>query len=337
MKTLVTGGAGYIGSHTSVELLAEGFEPVILDNLSNSSYEAVSRVEAISGKKVKFYKTDLLDAEATRDVFKKEKPECVIHFAGLKAVGESVRVPLAYYRNNITGTLNLLEAMKDFGVRKIIFSSSATVYGLAEKLPLTESSPAGGTTNPYGTTKLVIEWILKDLYESDKSFDIISLRYFNPVGAHESGLIGENPTGIPNNLMPYITQVASGKLEKLQVFGDDYPTRDGSGVRDYIHVVDLAAGHIKALQKINGAGFKVYNLGTGRGASVFEMISAFEAASGVKIPFETVARRAGDIAECYADPSLARRELGFEAKKTLTEMCADSWNWQSKNPRGYEK
>lgn len=335
MSILVTGGAGYIGSHTCVELLNLGYEIVIVDNLSNSKYESVERVKKITGKEIKFYKTDILDKDGLEKVFLNEKIDAVMHFAGLKAVGESVAIPLDYYHNNITGTLNLLFLMKQYNVKNFIFSSSATVYGEVKKLPLTEDSETGGTTNPYGTTKLMIEWILKDLYNSDNSYNIMVLRYFNPIGAHISGTIGEDPNGIPNNLMPYISQVAIGKLEKLSVFGNDYDTVDGTGVRDYIHVVDLAIGHIKALEHIENAGYKVYNLGTGYGISVLQMIEAFEKSSGKKVPYQIVGRRAGDIAICYADPSKAEREINFKALKNLDDMCKDTWRWQENNPNGF--
>jgi UDP-glucose 4-epimerase len=336
MSILVTGGAGYIGSHTTVELLQAGYDAVVLDNLSNSKEEALRRVEKITGKKVKFHKADLCDYKSTEEVFQKEKITCVIHFAGLKAVGESTAVPLRYYENNIYGTINLIKAMTQHGVKNIVFSSSATVYGNPQTVPIKEDFPLGAT-NPYGRTKLFIEQILTDVYNSDKQFNIILLRYFNPIGAHESGLIGEDPRGIPNNLMPFITQVAVGRLEKLKVFGNDYDTPDGTGVRDYIHVTDLATGHLKALKKIGeNPGLKVYNLGTGKGYSVLEVVKAFEKASGIKIPFQIVERRPGDIAKCYADPSLAEKEMGWKAKFGIYEMCRDSWNWQKKNPEGYK-
>lgn len=335
MSILVTGGAGYIGSHTTVELQKEGYDVVILDNLCNSKEEALNRVKRITGKDIKFYKTDLNDLDGVREVFKKEKITCVIHFAGLKAVGESVAIPLKYYQNNINGTLNLIQVMQEYNVKNIVFSSSATVYGVPETVPIKENFPLSAT-NPYGRTKLFIEQILSDVYKSNKSFNIILLRYFNPIGAHWSGLIGEDPNGIPNNLMPYITQVAIGKLPKLMVYGNDYPTSDGTGVRDYIHVTDLAIGHLKALKKIEQKpGLKAYNLGTGKGYSVLEVIKAFSKASGKEIAYELTARRAGDIAKCYADPTLAKTELGWEAKFGIDEMCHDSWNWQKMNPDGY--
>jgi len=335
MSILVTGGAGYIGSHAVVELLNEGYDVVVADNLSNSKEESLRRVEKITGKKAKFYNYDLCDIEKVREIFRKEKIECVMHFAGLKAVGESVQIPLKYYQNNIVCTLNLIEVMKESGVKNFIFSSSATVYGVPERVPIREDFPLDAT-NPYGRTKLFIEYILKDIYQSDKEFNIILLRYFNPIGAHESGLIGEDPNGIPNNLMPYITQVAVGKLKKLRIFGNDYPTPDGTGVRDYIHVVDLVKGHVAALRKIEqNPGLKVYNLGTGKGYSVLEVVKAFSKANNIDIPYEFVERRPGDVAINYADPSLAREELGWEAKYGIEEMCRDSWRWQKQNPNGY--
>jgi UDP-glucose 4-epimerase len=337
MAILVTGGAGYIGSHTCVELLNNGYEIIILDNFSNSKPEALFRVKEITGKDLKVYEIDLLDRMGLEDVFSKNKIEAVIHFAGLKAVGESVSIPLHYYHNNITGTLILCEVMKKYGVKNLVFSSSATVYGMPERVPITEDFPLGAT-NPYGRTKFMIEDILRDLFVSDNSWSIALLRYFNPIGAHESGIIGEDPNGIPNNLMPYITQVAVGKLKELQVFGNDYPTIDGTGVRDYIHVVDLANGHLKALVKVMSTkGVEAYNLGTGTGYSVLEMVSAFEqAASGMKVPYRIVDRRPGDVGVCYADPSKARNELGWTAERGIKEMCRDSWRWQEKNPNGYE-
>jgi UDP-glucose 4-epimerase len=332
---LITGGAGYIGSHTCVELLKSGFEIVVLDNLSNSKKEALNRVKKITEKEIKFYEVDLLDREKLEKVFYENDIDSVIHFAGLKAVGESVLLPLHYYHNNITGTLILCEVMNKFGVKNLVFSSSATVYGMPEQMPISEEDPLKAT-NPYGRTKLIIEEILKDLYVSDNSWSIALLRYFNPVGAHKSGSIGEDPNGIPNNLMPFITQVAVGKLDKLRVFGKDYPTVDGTGVRDYIHVVDLAKGHLKALEKVVGAtGVEAYNLGTGKGYSVLEVVNAFEIAAGKKIPYEIVENRPGDVAICYADPSKAKNELGWTAEKGIGEMCRDSWEWQSKNPNGY--
>jgi UDP-glucose 4-epimerase len=337
MAILVTGGAGYIGSHTCIELLNAGKEIIILDNFSNSKPEALKRIKEITGKDFLFYKVDLLDREGLEKVFNENKISSVIHFAGLKAVGESVSMPLRYYHNNITGTLILCEVMQKFDVKKLVFSSSATVYGMPEKMPITEDFPLS-TTNPYGSTKLMIEQILKDLYVADTGWSIALLRYFNPIGAHESGMIGEDPNGIPNNLMPYITQVAVGKLGELNVFGNDYATVDGTGVRDYIHVVDLAAGHLKALEKImDNTGVEAYNLGTGTGYSVLQIVSAFEKASGKKVPYQITERRAGDVAVCYADPTKAKAELGWEAKKGIEEMCLDSWRWQERNPRGLEE
>lgn len=336
MNVLVTGGAGYIGSHTMVELLNGGHEVIAIDNLSNSCLEAVRRVEKITGKKVFFYQNDVRDRAALELVFAAHDIDWVIHFAGLKAVGESVAKPLAYYENNLVSTLVLLETMQKFGVKRLIFSSSATVYGEPERLPLDETCRLS-VTNPYGMTKLMQENILRDLYASDKDWTVVLLRYFNPVGAHESGLIGEDPKGIPNNLMPYVTRVASGSLEKIRVFGNDYPTSDGTGVRDYIHVVDLAKGHLAAMNKIGEKGLIIYNLGTGKGSSVLELIHAFSKACGRELPFEIVERRSGDVAEVYASADKARRELDWEAQYNLEKMCADSWNWQKKNPNGYEK
>lgn len=336
MSILVTGGAGYIGSHTCVELLNSGYDVIVVDNLSNSKEEALSRVKRIAGKDFKFYKIDLLDKEELDRVFSENKIDAVIHFAGFKAVGESVTQPLKYYHNNITSTLILCEVMKKYGVTKIVFSSSATVYGNPKSVPILENFPLKAT-NPYGKTKLMLEEIFQDLYTSDKNWGITLLRYFNPVGAHESGLIGEDPNGTPNNLMPYITQVAVGKLSKLEVYGNDYPTSDGTGVRDYIHVVDLANGHLKALEKLlNRTGVFTYNLGTGKGYSVLEIVDAFKKASGKKIPYVITERRPGDIAICYADPTKAKEELGWEAMKGIEEMCTDSWKWQSNNKNGYE-
>lgn len=336
MKILVTGGAGYIGSHTCVQLLERGDEIVVLDNLDNSSEEALNRVKQITGKDLTFCKVDLLDYEATEKVFKEHKFDAVIHFAGLKAVGESVRMPLRYYHNNITGTLHLCDIMNKYGVKKLVFSSSATVYGDPHTVPIKEDFPLS-CTNPYGQTKLDIEYILKDLCISDPEWSVVLLRYFNPIGAHKSGLIGEDPNGIPNNLMPYISQVAIGKLECLSVYGSDYNTKDGTGVRDYIHVVDLADGHLKAIDKIkNNTGVYVYNLGTGNGYSVLDMVKAFSKACGKDVNYKIVERRPGDIASCYADPSKAREELGFDTKYDLDDMCRDLWNWQTKNPNGYK-
>lgn len=338
MSILVAGGAGYIGSHTCVELLKAGYEVVVVDNLYNSSEEAVKRVENITGKAVKFYEVDLLDKSRLSEVFDQEKIESVINFAGLKAVGESVRKPLEYYHNNITGTLNLCDVMRSHGIKNIIFSSSATVYGDPAFVPITEECPKGQITNPYGQTKGMLEQILTDLHVADPEWNVVLLRYFNPIGAHESGLIGEDPKGIPNNLVPYIAQVAIGKLEKLGVFGDDYPTHDGTGVRDYIHVVDLAVGHVKALKKLApGSGVNIYNLGTGNGYSVLDVLHAYEKACGKALPYEIKPRRPGDIATCYCDASKAKNELGWVAEKGIEEMCADSWKWQSMNPDGYRK
>ncbi len=336
MSILVTGGAGYIGSHTCVELLNQGYEVVVVDNLSNSSKISLDRVERITGKKLSFYEADLLDKAAIEEIFEKENAiDAVIHFAGLKAVGESVQKPLEYYYNNITGTLILCEVMRKHGVKNLVFSSSATVYGTPESLPIKEDFPLS-TTNPYGATKLMLEGILKDLQHSDSEWNIIVLRYFNPIGAHESGMIGENPKGLPNNLVPYITQVAVGKLECLNIFGDDYATEDGTGVRDYIHVVDLALGHVKALHKLKERkGILYYNLGTGNGYSVLQMVKGFEKVTGKKIKYAIKPRRAGDIAACYADASKAREELGWEATRNLDVMCEDAWRWQKNNPEGY--
>ncbi|MGB4588323.1 MAG: UDP-glucose 4-epimerase GalE [Clostridiaceae bacterium] len=336
MKILVTGGAGYIGSHTCVELLNAGDEVIVVDNLLNSKMESLKRVEEITGEKLKFYQVDLLDQDKLDAVFKENKIDAVIHFAGLKAVGESVSMPLQYYHNNITGTLILCEVMQKYEVKKLVFSSSATVYGMNNVSPLTENLPLS-TTNPYGSTKMMIEYILRDLYASDKDWSIALLRYFNPIGAHESGKIGEDPNGVPNNLMPYITQVAVGKLEKLTIYGDDYDTPDGTGVRDYIHVVDLAKGHIKALQKIDtDTGIDAFNLGTGVGYSVLDVVNSFEKATGIKIPYTISARRPGDIATCFADATKALDELDWKAEYSLEEMCRDSWNWQVNNPQGYD-
>ncbi len=336
MTILVTGGAGYIGSHTVIELQQAGYDVVVLDNLSNASEKSLERVKAITGKDITFYKADILDREVLEDIFSKEKIDACIHFAGLKAVGESVAKPWEYYENNIAGTLTLVDVMRKHNVKNIIFSSSATVYGDPAIIPITEECPKGQCTNPYGWTKSMLEQILSDMQKADPDWNVILLRYFNPIGAHKSGTIGENPNGIPNNLMPYITQVAVGKLKELGVFGDDYNTPDGTGVRDYIHVVDLAAGHVKALKKIEEkAGLSVYNLGTGVGYSVLDIVKNFEEATGVKIPYVIKERRAGDIATCYSDAAKAKRELGWEAQNGIKEMCADSWNWQSKNPNGY--
>lgn len=338
MKILVTGGAGFIGSHTCVELIEAGYDVVVLDNLINTSKEAVRRVEKITGKNIEFYPVDLLDIAGVKKVFDEENIDAVMHFAGLKAVGESVAKPWEYYNNNITGTLNLCCAMKEHGVKNIIFSSSATVYGDPVEIPITESCPKGQITNPYGQTKSMLEQILTDIYNADKDWNIVLLRYFNPIGAHESGLIGEDPSGIPNNLVPYISKVAVGKLEKLGVFGNDYPTVDGTGVRDYIHVVDLAKGHVMALKNIKAKkGLSIYNLGTGKGYSVLQVVEAYKKASGKDIPYEIKERRPGDIATCYADSTKAKKELGWEAEYDIERMCIDSWRWQSMNPNGYEK
>lgn len=336
MTILVTGGAGYIGSHTCVELLQAGYEVIVVDNLSNSSFEALERVRQLTGKSFRFYQTDLLDQDALDDIFAQNRIEAVVHFAGLKAVGESVQLPLWYYHNNITGTLALCRVMEKYEVRRMVFSSSATVYGMPDHVPISEAMPLRAT-NPYGRTKLMIEEIMHDLYVSNKQWSIALLRYFNPIGAHASGRIGEDPSGIPNNLMPYITQVAAGRLKELRVFGADYPTLDGTGVRDYIHVVDLALGHVKALEKtMRSEGVEAYNLGTGRGYSVLEMVAAFQQVTGRRIPYTITQRRPGDIGLCYADPSKAARELGWIAERGIEEMCADAWRWQSANPNGYE-
>lgn len=336
MAILVAGGAGYIGSHTCVELLQAGYEVVVVDNLSNSCEEALRRVEQIANKKIKFYKIDILHQAALREVFAKEKIEAVINFAGLKAVGESVEKPLLYYQNNVAGMLTLCMTMQEYGVKRIIFSSSATVYGEPEHMPITENCPGGRITNPYGQTKGMVEQILMDLYKSDPEWNVMLLRYFNPIGAHESGLIGEDPKGIPNNLVPYIAQVAVGRLPYLNIFGNDYDTYDGTGVRDYIHVVDLAKGHVKALQKMR-AGVNIYNLGTGKGYSVLDVLHAYEKACGRELPYRIQPRRSGDIAVCYCDAAKAEKALGWKAEKTLEDMCLDSWRWQSQNPYGYDK
>lgn len=337
MNVLVTGGAGYIGSHTMVELLNAGHDVVCIDNFMNSKMEAVFRVEKITGKKVKFYQGDIRDREILDKIFTENKIHSVINFAGLKAVGESCAKPLEYYENNIEGLLQLVFAMRDHDVKNLVFSSSATVYGKPKSVPIKEDFPLS-TSNPYGSTKLFIEYILKDLFASDNSFNIAILRYFNPIGAHESGLIGEDPKGIPNNLFPYITQVAVGKRAELGVFGNDYNTHDGTGVRDYVHVVDLAKGHVLAVNKlVENPGLIIVNLGTGKGYSVLDMVKAFEEANGVKIPYSIKPRRPGDIDECYADTSLANEVLGFKAEKTLFDMCKDGYNWQIKNPNGYDE
>ncbi|CAH9054636.1 UDP-glucose 4-epimerase [Pseudoalteromonas holothuriae] len=337
MSILVTGGAGYIGSHTLVELLQQGEDVIVVDNLSNASQESLTRVAQITGKTVSFHQGDILDKAFLDGVFARYDISQVIHFAGLKAVGESVVKPIEYYQANVQGTLTLLDAMRDAGVFKLVFSSSATVYGDPQSLPITEHFLVGGTTNPYGTSKLMVEMLLQDVAKSDERWAFAILRYFNPVGAHESGLIGEDPNGIPNNLLPYIAQVAVGKLEQLGVFGDDYDTVDGTGVRDYIHVVDLAVGHLKALDKLaTHTGTHIYNLGTGNGYSVLQMVSAFEKASGKSVPYQIKPRRGGDIAACYAAPQKAEQELGWQAQRGLDDMMQDTWRWQSNNPNGYK-
>lgn len=336
MKILVTGGAGYIGSHTCVELLEAGYDVVVVDNLYNASEKSIERVKEITGKDLAFYKADILDEDALDKIFDREKVDAVIHFAGLKAVGESVAKPLEYYKNNITGTLILCDVMRRHNVKNIIFSSSATVYGDPAFIPITEKCPKGTPTNPYGWTKSMIEQILTDFHTADEDWNVILLRYFNPIGAHKSGKIGEDPKGIPNNLLPYVAQVAIGKLECLGVFGDDYDTPDGTGVRDYIHVVDLARGHVKAIDKVKeNPGVKIYNLGTGKGYSVLDIVKAFGKACGHEIPYVIKERRPGDIATCYSDAGLAKEELGWEAEYGIEKMCADSWNWQKMNPDGY--
>lgn len=337
MKTiLVTGGAGYIGSHTVLQLLEQDYQVVVLDNLSNASEESLERVAQITGKNVIFQQGDIRDEQVLNALFSQHSVDAVIHFAGLKAVGESVEQPIKYYENNVFGTLQLCKVMQSHNVKNLVFSSSATVYGDPTELPLHENLPTGRPTNPYGQSKLMVEHVLTDLFASDKEWNIVLLRYFNPVGAHLSGLIGEDPAGIPNNLMPFITQVATGKRDKLSIFGDDYDTPDGTGVRDYIHVEDLADGHLKALNKLAAnAGLCTFNLGTGQGYSVLEMVKAFEAESGQAVPYAIVPRRSGDVAACYADPTLAKQELGWQAQKGLEDMCRDSWRWQSQNPNGY--
>ncbi len=335
MKILVTGGAGYIGSHTCVELLAKGHEVVIVDNFVNASPKSVERVRKISGKNAELYEGDIRDSALLDEIFARHKIDWVIHFAGLKAVGESCAKPIEYYDNNIGGTLVLLQAMRKAGCKKIVFSSSATVYGTPERLPLDETCRVGGTTNPYGSSKFFQEIMLEDVYKADNEWTVVLLRYFNPVGAHESGLIGEDPKGIPNNLTPYIAKVAIGELKEVGVFGDDYDTHDGTGVRDYIHVVDLAKGHVAAIDKIKNGGVHVYNLGTGVGYSVLDVIHAFEKACGHKLAYSIKPRRAGDIAACYADAAKAKRELGWQAELGIDEMCSSLWKWQSKNPNGY--
>ena len=337
MAILVTGGAGYIGSHTVVELQNAGYDVVVLDNLSNASEKSLERVSRITGKPVKFYKADILDRDALNEIFDKEEIDSCIHFAGLKAVGESVAKPWEYYENNIAGTLTLVDVMRKHNVKNIIFSSSATVYGDPAIIPITEECPKGQCTNPYGWTKSMLEQILTDIQKADPEWNVVLLRYFNPIGAHKSGTIGENPNGIPNNLMPYITQVAIGKLPELNVFGDDYPTPDGTGVRDYIHVLDLASGHLAAVKyNLSHKGAEIFNLGTGHGYSVLDLVKTFEAENKVAIPYRIQGRRAGDIATCYASPEKAKEVLGWEAKKTLKEMVRDSWRWQTTNPNGYE-
>lgn len=338
MSILVAGGAGYIGSHTCVELLEAGYDVVVVDNLYNANPEALKRVEKITGKTVTFYEADILDKEALNKVFDAHQIEAVIHFAGYKAVGESVQKPIEYYHNNMTGTLVLCDVMRAHGVKNIVFSSSATVYGDPAQIPITESCPKGQPTNPYGWTKSMLEQVLTDIHTSDPEWNVILLRYFNPIGAHKSGLIGEDPKGIPNNLLPYVAQVAVGKRPCLGVFGNDYDTPDGTGVRDYIHVVDLAAGHVKAIEKLRqNPGVEVYNLGTGNGYSVLQVVAAFEKACGHEIPYEIKPRREGDIATCYCDPQKAKEDLGWTAKYGIDEMCADAWRWQSTNPDGYAK
>jgi len=337
MKILVTGGAGYIGSHTVIELVNAGHDVVIIDNLVNSSEKSVNRVEQIVGKSIPFFEVDIRDREKLNSVFAENKFDCCIHFAGLKAVGESVAKPWEYYDNNINGTLVLLDVMRKNGCKNIIFSSSATVYGTPAVIPITEECPKGQCTNPYGQTKSMLEQIMMDIQKADPQWNMVMLRYFNPIGAHKSGMIGESPNGIPNNLMPYITQVAVGKLKELGVFGNDYDTPDGTGVRDYIHVVDLADGHVKALKAIeNNCGYAVYNLGTGQGYSVLDIVKAFEEANDMKVPYVIKPRRPGDIAACYSDPSKAEKELGWKAKYGIVDMCRDSWRWQKQNPNGFD-
>ena len=341
MKILVTGGAGYIGSHTVVELLGAGHDVTIVDNLCNSSRTSLARVKKICGRKPGFFKVDIRDEKKLNAVLDNEGPfDAAIHFAALKAVGESVQIPLKYYANNLGGTFTLLKCLASHGCKNIVFSSSATVYGEPKSVPIREDFPTPGCTNPYGWTKLMMEQVFRDVQKADPEWNVILLRYFNPIGAHESGLIGEDPAGIPNNLLPYVSQVAVGRLPELNVFGDDYPTPDGTGVRDYIHVVDLAKGHLKAIEKLGrerNLGLKIYNLGTGNGYSVLQIVKAFEQASGRKVPYKIRPRRPGDIAECWADPSLALKELGWKAERGIAEMCRDAWNWQSKNPYGYGK
>lgn len=336
MKVFVTGGTGYIGSHTCVELLNAGHDVVIADNFYNSCPEVLNRIKELTGREVKFYECDIRDRAALDKIFAENDIDAVIHFAGLKAVGESTQKPIEYYDNNLNSTLVLCEAMRDAGCKNLVFSSSATVYGMNNPSPLKEDMQIGGTTNPYGTTKYMIELILNDICASDKDWSVVMLRYFNPIGAHESGRIGENPNGIPNNLMPYVTQVAVGKLPCLSIFGDDYDTPDGTGVRDYIHVVDLALGHLKAVEKVTSCkGANVYNLGTGNGYSVLEIVHAVEKVSGVKVNYKVAPRRPGDLAECYSDPSKALKELGWKAERGIEKMCEDAWRWQKNNPKGY--
>lgn len=338
MTILVTGGAGFIASHTNVELLNEGYDVIAMDNLCNSSRESIARVEQLTGKQIKFYEADMRDIRALDAIFKENSIDVIIHFAGLKAVGESCEKPYEYYDNNITGTLNIIKMMKQYNVKKIVFSSSATVYGEPETVPITEDSKVGGVTNPYGRTKLMLEEILSDIHKADNSFDIALLRYFNPIGAHESGRIGEAPNGVPNNLLPYVAKVAAGVLPKVNVFGDDYETPDGTGVRDYIHVVDLAKGHVCAVKKLmEHPGLVIYNLGTGVGYSVLDIIKNFEKACGKEIPYVIVPRRPGDVPVCYSDPSKAQRELGWKAQYGIDKMCEDAWRWQSDNPNGYDE
>ena len=337
MAILITGGCGYIGSHTVVELKKAGYDVVVLDNFYNSKPEAFRRIRELVKSDIPFYECDIRDAEGLRRIFKENSIEAVIHFAGLKAVGESVRIPLAYYENNVGGTVTLCQVMSEVGCKKMVFSSSATVYGMNNPSPLKEDMPTGAVTNPYGRTKYIIEEILKDLCKSDPEWTAICLRYFNPIGAHESGTIGEDPNGIPNNLMPYISQVAIGKLEKLSIFGDDYDTPDGTGIRDYIHVVDLAVGHVRALEyALKNTGVEAINLGTGVGYSVLDIVKAFEKVNGVKVPYVITARREGDVAVCYSDPSKAEMLLGWKAERGIEEMCRDTWNWQMKNPNGFD-
>ena len=336
MAILVTGGAGFIGSHTCVELLNAGYDVVVMDNYSNSSAESLRRVQELTGKAVRLYEKDIRDADAYAEIFSQNTIDSIIHFAGLKAVGESIQMPVEYYDNIIGGTVELLKAMQKYGCKRIVFSSSATVYGVNNPVPFREDMPTGGTTNPYGTTKYFIERILMDTQAAHPDWNVILLRYFNPIGAHKSGRIGEDPQGIPNNLMPYISQVAVGKLPILHIYGNDYDTPDGTGVRDYIHVVDLAIGHVRAVEKVmQGTGVQIYNLGTGHGISVLELVHAFEKASGVRVPYQIDSRRSGDIPVCYADASKAARELGWKAERGVAEMCEDTWRWQSQNPKGY--